>query len=117
LIKGGWRDPRKRRDRLYIISEILCIAKDGALKTQIMYKANLSFAQLNEYLSFLLEMKLLESIVVNEKTIYKTTPKGLEYLQSYKEINDLLKEGGEKGNPIPSLRTPNAFTRCLRNFP
>jgi len=117
LIKGGWRDPRKRRDRLYIISEILGIATDGALKTQIMYKANLSFAQLNEYLSLLLEIKLLESIVLNEKTIYKTTPKGLEYLQSYREISDLLKKGGEKGNPIPNFKTSNTFTRCLRNFP
>jgi len=118
MIKGGWRDPRKRRDRLYIISEILCIAKDGALlKTQIMYKANLSFAQLNEYLSLLIEMKLLESIVLNEKTTYKTTPKGLEYLQSYKEINDLLKKGEEKGNPIPGLKTNKAFTYGLRNFP
>jgi len=117
MIKGSWRDPRKRRDRLYIISEILSIAKDGALKTQIMYKANLSFAQLNEYLSLLLEMKFLEPIVLNEKTIYKTTPKGLEYLQSYSEISDLLKRGGEKSNPLPSFKTSNTFTRCLRNFP
>jgi len=77
---------KRGRDRLYIIAEILNIASDGALKTQIMYKANLSFAQLNDYLSLLLEMKLLESIVLNEKTMYKTTPKGLEYLQSYLEI-------------------------------
>ena len=38
---------RKRRDRLYILAEILAIAKNGYLKTQIMYRANLSFAQLN----------------------------------------------------------------------
>jgi predicted transcriptional regulator len=36
----------KRRDKLSIIAEILEIAKNGTLKTQIMYRANLSFAQL-----------------------------------------------------------------------
>ena len=81
---------RKRRDRLYIISEILGIAKDGSLKTQIMYRANLSFAQLNEYLSFLLKIKLIKIITENERTIYKTTPKGLKYLQNYEKITSLL---------------------------
>ena len=81
---------RKRRDRLYIISEILTIAKDGSLKTQIMYRANLSFAQLNEYLSFLLRIKLLKIVEQNEKTIYKTTTKGIEYLENYQKIEGLL---------------------------
>jgi len=96
LIKGGWRGTRKRRDRLYIIAEILQIAKGGSLKTPIMYKANLGFAQLNEYLSFLLGMKLLEVVKEGGKTIYKTTPKGLKYLQSYLEISALL--NFEEGN-------------------
>lgn len=86
---------RKRRDRLYIIAEILEVAEEGTLKTQIMYKANLSFAQLNEYLAFLLETDLLKMISGEEKTIYKTTRKGIRYLQSYKEIRDLLKKEGE----------------------
>ena len=95
MVKGGWGGPRKRRDRLYIIAEILEIAKDGALKTPIMYKANLGFAQLNEYLSLLLGIKLLEAVTKDGKTIYKTTRKGLKYLQSYMEIRGLLKKEGE----------------------
>jgi len=90
-------DTRKRRDRLYIISEILTIAKDGSLKTQIMYRANLSFAQLNEYLSFLLKIKLLKIITENERTIYKTTTKGFKYLQNYEKIISLLRN--EEENP------------------
>jgi len=86
---------RKRRDRLYIIAEILEVAGEGTLKTQIMYKANLSFAQLNEYLAFLLETDLIKVFSDEEKTIYKTTRKGIRYLQSYKEIRDLLKKEGE----------------------
>jgi len=95
LIKGGWGNPRKRRDHLYIIAEILEIAKDGALKTPIMYKANLGFAQLNEYLSLLLGIRLLEAVINDGKTVYKTTLKGLRYLQSYAEIRGLLRKEGE----------------------
>lgn len=87
---------RKRRDRLFIIAEILEVAREGVLKTQVMYRANLSFAQLNEYLSLLLDLDLLEVVKAPEKTIYKTTDKGLRYLQSYREIRELLKKG--KGN-------------------
>lgn len=83
-------NPLKRRDRLCIIAEILEIAKDGALKTPIMYKANLSFTQLNEYLSFLLGKKFVEAVVKKRGATYKTTPKGLKYLQSYKRIKDIL---------------------------
>jgi len=86
---------RKRRDRLFIMAEILEIAREGCLKTQIMYRANLSFAQLNEYLSLLLDLNLLEVSKATERTLYKTTDKGLRYLQSYREIRELLKKGKE----------------------
>jgi predicted transcriptional regulator len=75
------------------MAEILEVARENALKTQIMYRANLSFAQLNEYLSLLLDLNLLEAVKTPEKTLYKTTDKGLRYLQSYREIRELLKKG------------------------
>jgi predicted transcriptional regulator len=95
----NWMDwgnnPRKRRDRLYIMAEILDVAKEGVLKTQIMYRANLSFAQLNDYLSLLVELKLLETITNDKKTTYKTTKKGSKFLDNYKEIVLLLKKNNE----------------------
>jgi len=91
-------ETHKRRDRLYIIAEVLVIAKDGTLKTQIMYRANLSFAQLNEYLSFLLKIGLLEEVTKDGKTIYRTTPKGIRYLENYEEITSLLCK--EEKNPV-----------------
>ncbi len=91
---------RKRRDRLYIIAEILAIARDGSLKTQIMYRANLSFAQLNEYLSFLLKRELLKRNTKNGKTIYKTTDKGFKFLENYEEISDLLRTPFKNGSPM-----------------
>jgi predicted transcriptional regulator len=86
----------KRRDRLYIIAEILMIVRDGSLKTQIMYKANLSFAQLNEYLSFLIRMGLLEIHKEEGKNVYRITDKGKKYLDSYKEISGLLEDNKRK---------------------
>jgi len=94
---AGWKDSdaRKRRDRLHIIAQILEISKDGSLKTQIMYRANLSFAQLNEYLGFLLDLKLLQETVENEKTVFKVTGKGVRYLQNYYKIKELLEKTNE----------------------
>jgi len=92
LIRGGWKNSRKHRDRLCVMAEILGIAMNGALKTPIMYKANLSFAQLNEYLPLLLEIGLLRNVNNGGKTVYKTTAKGLHYIQRHKEITALLTE-------------------------
>ena len=85
------RKERKRRDRLYIMAEILKMAKDGSLKTRLMYGANLSFAQLNDYLSFLISTKLLKTVPKGSKLVYKTTSKGLEFLTNYEKIISLLR--------------------------
>ena len=92
MAKRGWENSRRRRDRLQIIAEILETARGGALKTPIMYKANLSFTQLNEYLSYLLQTGLLENVTKDKETIYRATDKGLEYLQGYTKIRGLLQE-------------------------
>ena len=82
---------RKRRNRLLIIAEILAIAKDGTLKTRIMYGANLSFAQLNEYLNFLLKRQLVKVDTENARNLYRTTHKGVIYLENYEKISNLLR--------------------------
>ncbi len=87
----GSNPTSKRRDKLYIVAEILEIAKGGTLKTQVMYRANLSFTQLNDYLEFMLKIGLLEKVEVNTKDVYKATEKGLDFLQRYHEINELLR--------------------------
>ncbi|MEM2445517.1 MAG: winged helix-turn-helix domain-containing protein [Candidatus Bathyarchaeia archaeon] len=100
-------DPQqKRRDKLYIIAEILEIAKDGVLKTQIMYRANLSFTQLNDYLKFMEKVNLIDRKVENDKEVYKATSKGLEFLQRYREITELLKT--ENGNVKNNVKVPPA---------
>jgi predicted transcriptional regulator len=90
----------KRRDKLYIISEITEIAKGGALKTQIMYKANLSFAQLNGYLSLLTKIDLLEKCFVSGREVYRATAKGVNFLQRHREMMELLNENQESRNGL-----------------
>ena len=67
---------------------ILEAANGGATKTRIMYKAFLSYAQLREYLSVLIENKLLEYLEGSQT--YKTTEKGLNFLKMHNEIGELL---------------------------
>jgi predicted transcriptional regulator len=79
------------------------IARDGTLKTQIMYKANLSFAQLNDYLKFMLKTDLLNKFHANGKDVYRATEKGVDFMQRHFELTELLKENenGKNGVKIP----------------
>jgi len=83
----------KRRDRHDIILEILKTAIEGKVKTHIMYKARLSYSQLNEYLPSLVENGFLENRRIQRKkkfkTILKTTQKGMRFIESFETINQL----------------------------
>jgi predicted transcriptional regulator len=76
------------RSRTEIVSNILDAANGGVTKTKIMYKAYLSYNQLREYLSVLIENNLIEYI--DGTQTYKTTEKGLHFLKMYNEIAELL---------------------------
>jgi predicted transcriptional regulator len=78
----------KYRSRTEIVSNILDAANGGTTKTKIMYKAFISYNQLKEYLSILIENNLLEYIDGTHK--FKTTEKGLNFLKMHNEIGELL---------------------------
>jgi predicted transcriptional regulator len=81
----------ERRDRLHILAEIMETTRESQLKTRIMYKANLSFSQVNEYLSFLTRMGFIRLHVEKGKKLYKTTTKGRLYIENYMEMSNLLR--------------------------
>ena len=93
----------KRRDKLVILAEIMDISRNGALKTQIMYKANISFVQLTNYLKLLAQKNLLEKFISEGKEFYKATPKGLSFLERQQEIMDIVyqEEPGKNGVKLP----------------
>jgi len=70
------------RDRHDITFEILRKSTAGKKKTELMREIGLSSTQSKKYLSALVEKKLLE---MNEKHSFKTTSKGLEFLEKCKE--------------------------------
>lgn len=83
----GAQLPMKYRSRTDIVAQILEAANDGVTKTKIMYKAYLSYAQLREYLSILIENGLIEYL--EKKQEYRTTAKGLQFLKAYHEIGQI----------------------------
>ena len=78
---------KKRRDSIAIIVDILSVAGEKAKKTQIVYKANLNFRMVGEYLPHLLDKGLIE----NTDGEYKTTEKGEEFLTDYRKMKEMLK--------------------------
>ena len=70
------------------MSNILNAANGGTTKTKIMYKAFLSYTQLKEYLSVLIENNLIEYI--DGTHTFKTTEKGLNFLKMRNEMGELL---------------------------
>jgi predicted transcriptional regulator len=79
----------KYRSRTDIVKLILEAANGGgANKSKLMYKAFLSFAQLKEYVTLLLENGLIE--YEEDKHSYRTTGKGIHLLQIYNRMEELL---------------------------
>jgi predicted transcriptional regulator len=72
-----------------ILASILKVASNGALKTHIMYKANLSHRQLERYLTLLEERGLLAQGVDEDmgNRIYRITEKGFDFLREYSHIS------------------------------
>ena len=78
----------KYRCRTEIVATMLEAANGRATKIKIMYSAFLSYGQLKEYLSVLIENNLIEYL--DGTQIYKTTEKGLYFLKKYDELQELL---------------------------
>ena len=70
--------PRRRRARHDIIMKMLEIAKDGEKKTNIMYKARLSFSQLEQYLGALEKA----GFITERSGAWTTTEKGLHVIEA-----------------------------------
>ena len=78
----------KYRSRTEIVGNILEAANGGTTKTKLMYKAYISYNQLKEYLTILIENNLIEYL--DGTQTFKTTEKGLNFLKMHNEIGELL---------------------------
>jgi len=77
-----------KRGRMEIIAEILLFCDRRRSKTNIMYKTNLNYSQLQSNLLFLTSRGLLD----RETDKYVTTEKGYRFLELFTEMQFLLND-------------------------
>jgi len=72
----------QRRSSIQVIADILRLGEAG--KTEIMYSANMSYFQLQKYLKFMLELKLVDKVAVGNPVVtYRVTKKGAQVIKKY----------------------------------
>ncbi len=96
-----------RRSQIEILCGILEICSDGAAKTGVVYRANLNFTRLNEYMNTLLGMGYVSlSVVCREgnksemKIVYNTTEQGKGFLANFVNMQQGLKKFSDRNRVL-----------------
>ena len=83
-----------RRSNIQIIADMLRLGEAG--KTEIMYSANMSYFQLQKYLKFLVQQKLIDEVYLGNPSVsYRVTEKGSNLLKHIDSIQQVLESGDE----------------------
>ncbi|MBM3142730.1 MAG: hypothetical protein FJ005_06755 [Chloroflexi bacterium] len=81
----------QRRSNIEIIGDMLKVGENGAGKTEIMYSANMSYSQIQKYLSFLIGHGFIDRVEIGNPVVtYRVTEKGLALLRSIETILEVL---------------------------
>lgn len=80
-----------KRSEVEIYANILEVARDGAKKSHIVYKANLNFKIVKKYLGTLNRASLI-TVPEERGKLFWTTEKGFKYLDHYKGLKEYMKE-------------------------
>jgi len=79
----------RRRSNIEVIADMLRLGEAG--KTEIMYSANMSYQQLQKYLTFMLQVGLITRVTVGNPVVtYRVTRKGLRLLRNIDSILEML---------------------------
>lgn len=68
--------------------------QDGIKTTSLLTKANLSHSRLSKFLENLTGAELINKIEYDGKNVFVITPKGKQYLESYKKFSDIAESFG-----------------------
>ena len=82
-----------RRSKREMYVDILAVlAHKGLLKfTHVMYKANVDYGVLKEYLDFLIRQGLVEERITGKRrVVYAVTQRGITVLKYFKELKQVL---------------------------
>jgi len=82
-----------RRNRIDILYQILLLCQEPQQKTWVMFKCNLSYELLQNYIGFLISNDFLRVLKTEDnKEYYQTTEKGKNLLREYKKIKSYFSE-------------------------
>ena len=87
----------KKRNKLEIIKDILEVIKNknGKIKpTHILYKSNLSYIMMEDYLTELIGKNFIEERINGKNKTYIIKARGLEFLEKYLMIEDFTTSFG-----------------------
>ncbi len=102
------------RQRLDIIADILEVVSVDAKKTQIMFKANLSYKALTKYLSDVIKASLVT--YEQKRQCYRLTDKGHNFLNTYKvycKTNKQIMKREETKKALDALCPCSKFSQTL----
>ena len=81
------------RTSMQIVADMLYATEqsgqEGIKTTSLLTKANLSHSRLEKFISNLTGAGLVNKIEYDGKNVFVITPKGKQYLESYKRFSDL----------------------------
>jgi predicted transcriptional regulator len=81
----------RRRSDIEIIADMLEVGENGAGKTEIMYSANMSYSQIQKYLSYLMGHGFIDKMKMgNPAVTYRVTDSGLKLLQLINNLKEML---------------------------
>ena len=75
-----------KRDKLEIARNILLLCKDGAKKTEIVYKSNLNFKNAEVYLKWLTDREM----ILKEGRFFRLTSRGSELLSNLQSTSEMM---------------------------
>ena len=86
------------RTSMQIVADMLYATEqsgqEGIKTTSLLTKANLSHSRLEKFISNLTGAGLVNKIEYDGKNVFVITPKGRQYLESYKKFSDLARSFG-----------------------
>jgi len=87
----------RKRDRLQVIYDILLAIqeKGGTIRpTQLLYKSNLSYGMMEEYLIELISKNFVIFKQTKDVKTYSITQRGYEYITKYKLVTEFTESFG-----------------------
>ncbi len=92
------------------MADVIRITMTGAKKTQIMFKANLSYKLLQIYMQTLLD----EGLISESNGRYVSTKRGEDFLETYKKLIYPASGKGTETKPTLSSEFLETYRKILR---